>query len=233
MIIPEQAMAPTESGMDRRERLIREIEREVADTRSYTGRASLSESVLRALRSVPREAFVPLDLRDQAYGNYPLPIGLGQTISQPYIVAIMTELLDLRPDSRVLEVGTGSGYQAAVLSRVAAVVYSIERVKELGETARRLFDRLGYDNIQTRIGDGYYGWPEKGPFDAVIVTAAAPEIPSPLLQQLAVGGRLIAPVEDGFGQTLLLLTKDSDGQIHSTATLPVAFVPLTGNHESD
>ena len=217
--------------MDRLERLIREIEREVAETQGYTGRAKLSEPVLRALRSVPREAFVPDHLRDQACGNYPLPIGLGQTISQPYIVAIMTELLDLSRDSRVLEIGTGSGYQAAVLSRVAASVYSVERVRVLGESARRLFDELGYDNIHTRIGDGYLGWPEHAPFDAVIVTAAAPEIPAPLLEQLAAGGRLIAPVEGSFGQTLMLVSKDADGQVQRRPTLPVAFVPLTGRHE--
>ena len=212
------------------ERLIAEIEREVAETRAYTGRARLSEPVIEALRSVPRERFVPVALRREAYANHPLPIGRGQTISQPYIVAIMTELLDLSEKSRILEVGTGSGYQAAILSRLAANVYSVERLRELGKTARRLFDELGYDNIHCRVGDGYFGWPEEAPFDAIMVTAAAAEIPPPLLEQLTAGGRLIAPVEDSFGQTLWLVTKDAEGQTHAKPTLPVAFVPLTGDH---
>jgi protein-L-isoaspartate(D-aspartate) O-methyltransferase len=213
------------------ERLLVEIEREVADTQGYTGCARLSRPVIEAMRSVPRERFVPADLRCEAYGNYPLPIGQGQTISQPYIVAIMTELLGLSAKSRVLEVGTGSGYQAAILSRLAAEVFSVERVRELGEAARRVFEELGYDNIRSRVGDGYFGWPEKAPFDAIIVTAAAPAIPPPLIEQLDAGGRLIAPVEDTLGQTLVLVTRDSEGRVHSKPTLPVAFVPLTGNHE--
>lgn len=216
--------------MDRVGRLLREIEREVTDTQGYTGRRRLSPAVIEALRAVPRERFVPEDLRDQAYGNYPLPIGQGQTISQPYIVAIMTELLDLTPQSRVLEVGTGSGYQAAVLAQVAQTVYSVENKASLSESAGRLFAQLGYENIQTRVGDGYYGWPEMAPFDAIMVTAASPRLPPPLIEQLVPGGRLIAPVNDGFGQTLLLLWKDADGQVHSRPTLPVAFVPLTGRH---
>lgn len=221
---------PDEGGVVEVERLIREIEREVDETQGYTGRTRLSKPVLAALRSVPRERFVPEDLRSEAYGNYPLPIGHGQTISQPYIVAIMTELLDLTPQSRVLEIGTGSGYQAAVLSRLAKTVYSIERVSQLGESPRRLFEELGYRNIETRIGDGYFGWAEQAPFDAIIVTAAAPAVPPPLLEQLASGGRLIAPVEDGLGQILVLVTKDMEGRTEARSTLPVAFVPLTGNH---
>lgn len=217
--------------MDKIERLIREIEREVADTEVFTGRSRLSDAVVEALRATPRERFVPPDLGPQAYGNFPLPIGQGQTISQPYIVAIMTELLDLQPNSRVLEVGTGSGYQAAVLARLAQTVYSIERVAELGESARRLFDELGYDNIRTRVGDGYYGWPEEAPFNAIMVTAGASSVPPPLLEQLAPGGRMVIPVDDAFGQILLLITKDAAGEIHTRSTLRVAFVPLTGVHD--
>ena len=210
------------------ERLLREIELEVTQTQSYTGRGKLHQKVIAALRATPRERFVPAELRGQAFGNYPLPIGLGQTISQPYIVAIMTELLDIDPRGRVLEIGTGSGYQAAVLSHLAAQVFSVENVAVLSETARQRFTELGYDNIQTRVGDGYLGWPDEAPFDAIIVTAAAPAIPPPLLEQLASGGRLIAPVDSGWGQTLVLASKDNEGEVKTEQLLPVAFVPLTG-----
>ncbi len=218
--------------MNARERLLREIEREVTETRSYTGRHRLHSEVIEALRVTPRERFVPAEYQSQAFGNYPLPIGHGQTISQPYIVAIMTELLDVQPDDRVLEIGTGSGYQAAVLSHLAKAVFSVENLAVLSAAAQRQFRELGYENIETKVGDGYFGWPEHAPYDAIIVTAAAPTIPPPLLEQLAPGGRLIAPLDSGWGQTLVLASKNAEGKINTEPLLPVAFVPLTGERST-
>ena len=183
--------------------------------------------VLTAMEQVPRHRFVPEDMRDSAYDDRPLPIGEGQTISQPYIVGLMTELLDLKPSDKVLEIGTGSGYQAAVLSRLVADVYTIEIVKPLGEQARGILDRLGYKNVHTRIGDGYKGWPEAAPFNAIIVTAAPPQVPKPLLDQLAVGGKLVVPVGSSW-QDLTVYTRQSDGSFHKETVLPVRFVPMTG-----
>jgi len=188
------------------------------------------ERVLAAMRRVPRHLFVPDALRDEAHRDGPLPIGSGQTISQPYIVALMTELLRPRPDMKVLEIGTGSGYQAAVLAECAGQVYTIEIVPELGRSAARLLESLDYDNIHTRIGDGFDGWPEQAPFDAVIVTAAPAEIPQPLLDQLAVGGRLVIPVGSG-AQDLILVTRTEKGFDRQFIT-PVRFVPMTGKAES-
>jgi protein-L-isoaspartate(D-aspartate) O-methyltransferase len=187
------------------------------------------ERVLRAMRKVPRHLFVPPRYRSRAYEDRPLPIGLDQTISQPYIVAYMTEALKLTGHEKVLEIGTGSGYQAAVLAEVAKEVYSIEIVKELGLRAKELLERLGYDNIHLRIGDGYRGWPDKAPFDAIILTAAPGHVPEPLLEQLAVGGRLIAPVGKRT-QNLVLYEKTPSG-IRSRRLLPVIFVPMTGEAE--
>ncbi len=186
-------------------------------------------NVLRAMLTVPRHFFVrPSDL-GYAYTDQPLPIGLGQTISQPYIVAFMTEALHLRPDSKVLEIGTGSGYQAAVCAEITAEVYTIEIVSELAESAKKRLEGLGYRNVSVRAGDGYFGWPEKGPFDAVIVTAAAPQVPPRLIQQVAPGGRLIMPLGDvGRIQQLLLIDKDKQGNAKTTYLLPVSFVPMTG-----
>jgi protein-L-isoaspartate(D-aspartate) O-methyltransferase len=182
--------------------------------------------VLQAMRSVPRHLFLPEAARGEAHLDRPVRIAEGQTMSQPYIVALMTELLELDEDDRVLEIGTGSGYHAAVMSRCAAKVYTIEILEPLGRTARETLERLGYDNVEVRIGDGYRGWPEQAPFDAVILTAAPPKIPQPLIDQLAVGGRLVAPVGDFF-QDLQLLRKTEDGiEIESVA--PVRFVPMTG-----
>jgi protein-L-isoaspartate(D-aspartate) O-methyltransferase len=181
---------------------------------------------LRAMRAVPRHEFVPAELVDEAYDDNPLPIGHAQTISQPYVVAFMTEALGLRGGERVLEVGTGSGYQAAVLAEIAAEVYSIEIVAALGEQARARLARLGYDNVHVRVGDGYAGWPEAAPFDAVIVTAAAPRIPEPLKQQLREGGRMILPVGDAL-QELVVLTRQGD-EWREESVLPVRFVPMTG-----
>jgi len=167
--------------------------------------------VLEALVKVPRHLFVPEALWHQAYSDRPLPIGYGQTISQPYIVALMTEALELQGDERVLEVGTGSGYQAAILAELAKQVYSVERMPELARRARRILDRLGYGNVLIRVGDGSKGWPERAPFDAIIVTAGAPKVPKALLQQLKVGGRMVIPVGDEHSQELLKIVRLKDG----------------------
>ncbi len=210
-----------------REALLREIEREMAETAVYTGRESLSPRVVEALREVPREEFVPADMRGLAYANHPLSIGHQQTISQPYIVALMTEVLDLEPDHVVLEVGTGSGYQAAVLARLAARVYSVETIPELHHAAAERLARLGYGNVACRLGDGALGWEEHAPFDAIIVTAAANAIPPALVRQLRPGGRMVIPVgASWFGQELLLVTREADGPTRVRSLLGVAFVPL-------
>lgn len=182
--------------------------------------------VLAAMGKVPRHALVPADVRYQAYADSPLPIGEGQTISQPFIVAYMTEQLGLKGGERVLEVGTGSGYQAAVLAEIVAEVYTIEIVPELGKRAAADLARLGYKNVTVRVGDGYRGWPEKAPFDAIVVTAAPPEVPTPLVDQLKPGGRLVLPVGEAF-QELLLVAKDARG-VRKQRLLPVRFVPMTG-----
>ncbi len=182
--------------------------------------------VLAAMAAVPRHLFVPEPFRAQAYEDYPLPIGASQTISQPYIVALMTELLELDGGEKVLEIGTGSGYQAAVLSRVAKEVYTIEILEPLGQQAGRLLGELGYRNVRTRVGDGYQGWPEAAPFDAIMVTAAPPEIPKPLLDQLKIGGKMVVPV-GSFFQDLLVLTRTPTG-FEKKNIIPVRFVPMTG-----
>jgi protein-L-isoaspartate(D-aspartate) O-methyltransferase len=204
---------------ERRQMVLRQIElREVRDP-----------NVLQALRVVPRHAFVPAAQRAYAYDDRPLYIGYGQTISQPYIVAFMTEALRLDPNSTVLEIGTGSGYQAAVCAEIAREIYTIEIVEPLARSAAQVLTRLGYTKVHVKAGDGYFGWPEEGPFDAIIGTAAAGAIPPPLVEQLKKGGRMILPVEDNDGlQRLVLLTKDEQGQLHQTDVLPVRFVPMTG-----
>lgn len=184
--------------------------------------------VLEAMRKVPRHEFVPEDERHEAYDDRPLPIGHGQTISQPYIVALMTEALGLKGTEKVLEVGTGSGYQAAVLSGLAKEVFTIEIVEPLGKQAAEVLKRLGYKNVTTRIGDGYRGWREEAPFDAIIVTCAPDAVPEPLVHQLAEGGRMIIPVgPEGKAQQLVLLKK-RHGKLHQQEILPVRFVPMTG-----
>ena len=186
--------------------------------------------VLEAMREVKRHLFVPAESAEDAYEDYPLPIGEGQTISQPYIVALMTELLELKAEDRVLEIGTGSGYQGAILSRLAREVYSIEIVPSLGETARKRLDLLGYDNVQVKVGDGYQGWPEKAPFDAIIVTAAPPEIPQALVEQLAEGGRMVVPVGTNY-QELMRLDK-KDGRVTKRVITAVRFVPMVKGKEA-
>jgi len=187
-------------------------------------------NVLKAMRIVPRHAFIPPGRQRYAYGDYPLPIGQEQTISQPYIVAFMTEALRLRPEHKVLEIGTGSGYQAAVCAEIAREVYTIEIVKELAKSAEKRLKKLGYKNVFVRAGDGYFGWKEKAPYDAIIGTAAAGRIPPPLLEQLRPGGRMILPVEGSFGfQHLVVITKDKKGNISKPKNvMPVRFVPMTG-----
>jgi len=183
-------------------------------------------SVLAAMLQVPRHQFVPEDVRAQAYADHPLPIGEGQTISQPYIVALMSELLKLEEDHKVLEIGTGSGYQAAVLSLLAGEVYSIEIVESLAERARKLLSELGY-RVNVRAGNGYEGWPEQAPFDRILLTAAPPEMPQALVDQLKPGGRLVAPVGPVGGvQELVVLDKDAEGQVRSMSVIAVRFVPM-------
>lgn len=188
------------------------------------------ERVLDAMKRVPRHEFVPEDMRERAYEDRPLPIGEGQTISQPYIVAFMTEKLDPQPEDRVLEIGTGSGYQAAVLAELVKEVYTIEIVPGLASKAAHDLERLGYQNIHTRTGDGYQGWPEAAPFDAVIVTCAPEDVPKPLVGQLKDGGRMIIPVGPAGDQKLILLRK-LGGRLREEAVLPVRFVPMTGEAE--
>lgn len=191
------------------------------------------QRVLDSARSVPRHLFIPEDYQHQAYVDGPLPIGYGQTISQPSLVAYMTELLQPQPSEKILEIGTGSGYQAAILSPLVAEVFTIEIVEPLGIRSRGLLAELGYDNVQVRIGDGYQGWPEQAPFDAIIVTCAPDAIPQPLVDQLAEGGRMVIPVgEQGRPQELYLLEK-ADGEIREKKVLAVRFVPMTGAVQED
>jgi protein-L-isoaspartate(D-aspartate) O-methyltransferase len=207
--------------------MIDTIKLEARDAAPWVGKADIDPRVMAAMAKVPRHEFVPPDLAYAAYEDGPLPIGYGQTISQPYIVALMTDLLQPEPEDVMLEVGTGSGYQSAVLSLLVSRVYSIEAVKALAEEAAARLKRLAYHNIETRWGDGYHGWPEHAPYDGIIVTAAAPAVPQPLIEQLKPGGRLVVPVSERLlGQNLLLLEKDKEGRIHQRSVLPVAFVPL-------
>ncbi len=227
------ALASTEPDFDSmRQQMIEEIEQQVRETASQLDDDKLDPRVIEALGKVPRHEFVLPTRRHQAYENRPLPIGYGQTISQPYIVAVMTDLLQLEPDDKVLEIGTGSGYQAAVASELVKKVYSIEIIHTLGRKARKRLKRLGYDNIQVRLGDGYYGWQEHGPYDAIIVTAAASHIPPPLVKQLKPGGRMIIPVGSRFAtQQLVLVEKNKQGELRTRQLMPVTFVPLTGGHK--
>ncbi|MCB1858974.1 MAG: protein-L-isoaspartate(D-aspartate) O-methyltransferase [Gammaproteobacteria bacterium] len=209
--------------------LINEVAREVSYTSRLTGRAALSERVMTALRDVPRHEFVPQEAIPYAYINEPLAIGYGQTISQPYIVALMTDLLEPRASDMLLEVGTGSGYQAAVLSRLVSRVYTVEIIEPLHRQALATLRRLGYRNVECRLGDGYFGWPQAAPFDGIVVTAAAPGIPEPLVGQLKPGARLVVPVGSPHGhQQLTVVEKGEKGEIQIDEVLGVVFVPLTG-----
>jgi len=205
----------------------RQAERERMVERQIEARGVKDTAVLRAMRQVPRHLFVPVSYAPQAYRDGPLALGHGQMISQPYIVAFMAEALRLRGDDRVLEIGTGSGYQTAVLAQLARDVFSIEIVKPLAEQAAAKLKELGYANVQVRAGDGYQGWPEHAPYDAILVSAAPDHIPQPLLDQLAVGGRMILPLGKKFSQDLMLIRRTHSGY-ERTPLLPVAFVPMTG-----
>jgi protein-L-isoaspartate(D-aspartate) O-methyltransferase len=209
-----------------RARMVAEVDAMYAETRGETGLMSMSPAVRAALGKVERHRFVPAEQRPAAYRNHPLPIGSSQTISQPYIVAISADLIAPRPEQVVLEVGTGSGYQAAVLAESVKQVYSIELIETLGRTAAQRLSEMGYKNIEVKIGDGYAGWPEKAPFDAIVVTAAAPWLPPALIQQLRPGGRMVIPLGDGYLQHLKLVIKRADGTYDERNVLPVRFVPL-------
>ena len=209
------------------QRLLDEISADAGETAFYTGRERFSDAVMAAMKAVPRHRFVRPSDSGFAYINRPLSIGFGQTISQPYMVAVMAELLNLEPDHRVLEIGTGCGYQAAVLAEIAGQVFTIERVPELAAAAGERLAQLGYDTIRVRHGDGYLGWPEEAPFDALIATAAPERIPPALTGQLKAGGRLVIPVGRPYqSQTLMVGVKHDDGSIETRASLPVAFVPM-------
>ena len=211
--------------------MLRQIKQDTYLTRSATGIHELSDAVINAMSNVQRHHFVSQPYREYSYENRPLPIGHEQTISQPFIVALMTELLSPKASDRVLEVGTGSGYQAAILATLVDKVYTIEIIPQLGKKAADRLSELGYNNVEVRVGDGYLGWPEQAPFDAIIVTAAAPEIPQPLIDQLKKGGVLVMPVGgQNQPQQLVQLTKDIHGQVTQKIVLAVRFVPLTGDH---
>ncbi len=218
IVIPVALVWAADPYQQQRENMVRD---------QIEARGVRAPEVLKAMRTAPRHLFVPADLVSQAYRDHPLPIGEGQTISQPYIVALMTELLEADRSHKVLEIGTGSGYQAAVLSPLVRTLYSIEIVPSLGEQAARRLQALGYKNVEVRIGNGYKGWPEQAPFDRIILTAAPPQIPQALIEQLKPGGRLVAPVGGRFqGQDLVVLEKSRSGKISTRKVLPVAFVPM-------
>lgn len=207
------------------------LKREAMVVEQIKARGISDPRVLKAMLEVPRHEFVPEKLKDEAYRDGPLSIGLGQTISQPYIVAYMTQALELKPEDKVLEIGTGSGYQAAVLAGLAGKVFSVEIICELEGEARKTLDRLGYSAVRTRCADGYKGWPEEAPFDAIIITAAPERVPQPLLDQLKPGGKLVMPIGPAYSQDLILIRKTADGFKRETL-LPVIFVPMTGEVRS-
>ena len=226
----EDEQDDAEAGQDRHEAFGERVgERRAMVRRHIAGLDITDPNVLEAMRTVPRHAFMPESQRPSAYQDRPLPIGYGQTISQPYVVAFMTQALHLDPNDVVFEVGTGSGYQAAVAAEIAREVYTIEIVEPLAESAAETLEELGYENVHVRAGDAFFGWPEKAPFDAIIGTAAARRIPPPLLQQLKPGGRMILPVGEGpYLQYLVVVTKDEQGRTHREKVMPVRFVPMTG-----
>lgn len=213
------------------QRMLMEITAETIYSSARLGRAALHRRVLDAMAKVPRHEFVPLELQPYAYLNQPLPIGCGKTISQPFIVAVMTDLLDLEPTDVVLEVGTGLGYQSAILSTLAQRVYTIELIDELARRARQRLARLGYANVEVKVGNGYHGWPEHAPFDKIIVTAAPELIPPPLIHQLKAGGKMMIPAGLADSQQLMLVEKSADGTVSTRAILPVRFSQLEGSDE--
>lgn len=223
------AAAHADSDYDaQRDVMVQEVENDVTETSVYTGIEALDAAVIDALRSVPRHEFVPQEVRARAYVNRALPIGEDQTISQPYIVAMMTQLAGIRRASRVLEIGTGSGYQAAILAEIAEKVYTIEIIETLAARAAATLETLGYENVEVLAGDGYRGWPEQAPFDAILVTAAPETVPQPLIDQLAIGGKLVIPVGPvGRTQSLRVLERRKDGSVTSKDVIPVIFVPFT------
>jgi protein-L-isoaspartate(D-aspartate) O-methyltransferase len=231
-VVAPLAVADDEAKYARlRKELAADIAAMANDTAADTGRARFDPRVMQALGSVPRHAFVPAGEIGNAYDNRPLDIGYGQTISQPYIVALMTDLVAPQPGHKVLEIGTGSGYQAAIFSGLVDRVYTIEIVKPLAEQATERLQRLGYKNVSVKVADGYYGWEEQAPFDSIVVTAAATSIPPPLIKQLKPGGVMVIPVGAPFmTQTLVLVRKNADGTVSTRQLLAVAFVPLTGKH---
>ena len=225
-----QCIAGDAAFVEARKELIEEI-RVWAARDSIIESESFETSILGALAAVPRHEFVPEGQKSEAWENHPLPIGYGQTISQPYIVALMTDLVRPEADDTVLEVGTGSGYQAAVLANLVRQVYSLEIIEPLAEQVGKRLERLAYDNVKTKLGDGYFGWEEHAPFDAIVVTAAASHVPPPLIQQLHPGGRMVIPVGGRFAvQYLLLIEKDENGDSRTRQITAVRFVPLTGEH---
>ena len=225
------AAADDDRFAEARAAMVRAVALDAERTAEWIGKEELAPRVMEAMGRVPRHLFVPPELQDFGYLNRPLPIGYGQTISQPYIVALMTDLLAPEPGDVAFELGTGSSYQAAVLAELVAEVYTVEIVEPLAAGATDRLDALGYDNVTVRAGDGYFGWPEHAPFDIIVVTAAASHVPPPLIAQLKPGGRMVIPVGSPFlTQQLLLVQKGEDGAVTSRQILPVIFVPLTGGH---
>ena len=206
-----------------------EKERSLMVDEQIVGRGVTDERVLAVMRKIPRQEFLPEAIRGMAYTDNALPLGEGQTMSQPYMVALMTESLRLKGTERVLEIGTGSGYQAAVLAELCEKVYTVERIKTLADRARATLDRLGYKSVAIKVYDGTYGWKEMAPFDAIVVTAGSPDIPAPLVEQLKVGGRMSIPVGDRYGQRLITVIKTAEGMT-TEQSIPCVFVPLIGNH---
>jgi len=226
LVISSATSTSAQDFAGKRQQMVADIDAMIAATGRETGVTRLDDRVRGALFAVPRHEFVPPEQRTSAYRNRPLPIGERQTISQPFIVALMTELLQTKPTDKVLEIGTGSGYQSAILSMLVHEVYTIEIIPALGRSAQATLDRLGYSNVQSRIGDGYLGWPEHAPFDAIILTAAPDHIPPALIAQLRTGGRLVAPV-GVLQQVLLVVTRNANGTTSTRTVAPVHFVPLT------
>jgi protein-L-isoaspartate(D-aspartate) O-methyltransferase len=232
LLLLPASMALADEYAQARQQLVKVIEQDVRDTSLYLDKEALDPRVMMAMGKVPRHEFVPATQLPLAYTNRPLPIGYGQTISQPYIVALMSDLIKPQADDRILEIGTGSGYQAAMLAELTGQVYSIEIIEALGKQAAGRLSQLGYDNVTVRIGDGYYGWEEHAPYDAIVVTAAASHVPPPLVAQLKPGGRMIIPIGSRFlTQQLVLIEKQPGGQLVTRQILPVIFVPLTGEHD--